>query len=287
MVRKLTRELICLLLILLLAGLTVCAQAAGAMVVDDANLFSDEEVDRLNTIIEDIRETYQMDAVVLTTRDTPFTSSDSVLADYADRYFEDNGYGLGEDRAGVLLMIDMNNRYFYLSTAGVMIDYLSDDRIENILDDAFEAMEDGGTYGSAAIAALTRVQRYLRAGIEEGSFRYDAATGQRLTGLYNRLTTAEALFALLAGAAAALLIILSVRGGYSLAGTTYHYDRGRLSSRHLTADSEQFLRQTVTRTRIPPPSSGGGGHPGGGHGGGSAVHTSSGGMSHGGGGRHF
>ncbi len=286
MVRKLTRELICLLLILLLAGLTVCAQAEGAMVVDDAGLFTDSEIDRLEAMIQDIQETYQMDAVVLTTRDTPFTSNDSVLVDYADRYFEDNGYGLGEDRAGVLLMIDMNNRYFYLSTAGVMIDYLSDSRIENILDDAFDAMEGSGTYGSAAIAALTRVQRYLRAGIEEGSFRYDAATGKRLTGLYNRLTTAEALFALLVGAAVALLIVLSVRGGYSLAGTTYHYDRGRLSSRHLSMENEQFLRQHITRTRTPPPSSGGGSS-GGGHAGGSAVHTSSGGMSHGGGGRHF
>lgn len=280
------RRLGCLLLCLLLLGAGLCALAEGAMVVDDAGLFSPSEISSLEALIQDIQKTYQMDAVVLTTRDTPHTSDDRVLVDYADRYYEDHGYGLGKDRAGILLMIDMNNRYFYLSTAGVMIDYLSDSRIENILDKAFEAMEDGGSYGSAAIAALERVRRYLRDGIAEGSFRYDAVTGERLTGLYNRLTITEALVALVAGALVAVILVRSIVGGYSLAGTTYHYDRASLASRKLDKDEEHFLRQTVNRVRTPPPSSGGSG--GGSHGGGgSAVHTSSGGMSHGGGGRHF
>lgn len=278
------KRLGCLFFCLVMVGGCALALAEQPMVVDDAGLFTVEEVQRLEQLIQGIRTTYQMDAVVLTTRDTPRTSDDSVLVDYADRYYEDHGYGLGEDRAGVLLMIDMNNRYFYLSTAGVMIDYLSDARIERILDDAFDAMENG-TYGDAAEAALERVRKYLYSGIAEGSFRYDEATGQRLTGLYNRLTTTEALVALLAGAGVAAVLIASVIGRYSLAGSTYRYDRAALTSRKLRVDEAHFLRQSVTRVRrAPPPSSS---DHGGGSSGGSGVHTSSGGMSHGGGGRHF
>ena len=36
-------------------------------------------------------------------------------------------------------------------------------------------------------------------GIEEGSFRYDAETGERLSGLYNKLTTGEFIFSVGAG----------------------------------------------------------------------------------------
>jgi len=281
MVKKLLALVICLLLL----GTAGAALADAPMVVDDAHLFDAEGIQRLETIIQRIRDTYQMDAVVLTTRDTPSTYDDDVLVDYADRYYEDNGYGLGEDRAGVLYMIDMNNRYIYISTAGVMIDYLNDSRIEDMVEASTEYLSRGDYIGGAT-RAMTMLERYLRRGIEEGSFRYDEKTGQRLTGLYNRLTTTEALVALVAGAIVAALIAFGVINRYSLAGGTYHYDRASLSSCKLTKDDEQYLRQTVSRVRTPPPSSGGGGH-GGGHSGGSGVHVSSGGMSHGGGGGHF
>lgn len=281
MVKKLLALVICLLLL----GTAGAALADTPMVVDDANLFDAEGIQRLETIIQRIRDTYQMDAVVLTTRDTPRTYDDDVLVDYADRYYEDNGYGLGEDRAGVLYMIDMNNRYIYISTAGVMIDYLNDSRIEDMVETSTDYLSRGDYIGGAT-RAMTMLERYLRRGIEEGSFRYDEKTGQRLTGLYNRLTTTEALVALVAGAIVAALIAFGVINRYSLAGGTYHYDRANLASCKLIKDDEQYLRQTVSRVRTPPPSSGSGGH-GGGHSGGSGVHVSSGGMSHGGGGGHF
>lgn len=249
-------------------------------VVDDAGLLSASDERELADMAQALRDDYGIDAVILTTRSTPVTSSDSRLIDWADRYYEDNGYGLGEDRAGFVYMIDMNNRYAYISTAGVLIDYLDDDRIDSLLDNAQPYLAEGD-YAGAAKSVMRDVRKWMDRGIREGNFRYDEVTGERLSGLYNKLTGGEAGLAVLAGAAAALLMLLIVRGSYGLKGSTYRYDLSQNAECRLTRDDERFLRQQVTRVRHDSDSGGSGGH------GGSHVHSSSGGMSHGGGGRHF
>ena len=279
------KKLLAILLLLCTVCLSASALAELPMVIDDAGLFTEAEIGQMETIITRIRNTYQIDAVVLTTRLS--SMSDSALQDYADRYFEDNGYGLGSDASGFLFMIDMGNRYYHISTSGVMIDYLNDRRRDKVQEAVIEEMQDGN-YAQAAIVCLGRMEIILQEGIEEGTFRYDSETGERLSGLYNALTLTELLVSLLAGAGAALLLILAVLGRYSLKSSTYHFDRATQSGVELTVDQERFLRRTVTRIKDPPPSSGGSGGGGGGGGGrGSAVHVSSGGGSHGGGGGHF
>ena len=274
MVKRLTAILLLCLL------LPVLASASGA-VIDEENLFTSTQIARMEEIIARIRDGWQIDGAVLTPRLSSMT--DRALQDYTDRYFEDNGYGLGEDRAGFLFMIDMGNRYMHISTAGVMIDYLDDDRIEELLDTAYDGASDGN-YGAGTVAMLEQIVGYLQDGIKEGHFRFDAETGQRLTGLYNKLTQGEAVFAVIVGIVAAALVFVTVSSSYSLKGGTYHYDLAQNAKMKLRVDEERFLRQTQSRTRLP---SGGGGGGGGGHSGGSSVHVSSGGMSHGGGGRHF
>lgn len=276
------KKLICLLAALLLLTLTAATAFAAPCVVDDAGLFSTSRIAEMERTIMRIREKYQVDVVILTTKDTPRTSNDAALVDWADRYFETHGYGLGADRSGVLYMIDMNNRYTHISTAGIMIDYLSDRRIEHMLDDAADYLSDRN-YGGAALAVLNRMELYMKEGIEEGNFRFDPVTGERLSGIYNKLTTGELMLALLAGLFVMGAFCTSVKGTYSLSGNTYHYDLSANSYAELTRDNEKYLRQTVSRV---PKSTSSGGSSGGGHGG-SSVHVSSGGMSHGGGGRHF
>ncbi len=262
------------------------AMAADA-VKDEAGLFTTAEISQIRELIGEIRETYQMDAAVLTTRKVPKNRTGESMEetqDYADEYYDRNGFGMGEDGAGILYLIDINNRVLYLSTKGIMIDYISDSRREKLLDAAYE--EAGrGNYGQSAIAVLTRLKEILDKGIEEGHFRYDEATGERITGLYNRLTKGEIIFAGVAGFAVIAVIYLSVAAKYGLKRTTYRFDRDTQSSKELRRDDKIFLRQTVTRTRIPRNTGSGGS--GGGHGGGSGVHFSSGGGMHGGGGRHF
>ena len=112
-------------------------------------------------------------------------------------------------------------------------------------------------------------------------------TGQRLTGLYNKLTQAELVVALVAGLAVAVLFYGGISSVYHQSAGTYAY-KGK-STQNIVKDEKELVKRTRHTSRIPTGGGGGGGRSGGfgGGGGGSGVHTSSGGMSHGGGGRHF
>ena len=277
------RRYIYVLAILLLSPLIALAQS---QVIDNANLFTGTEVSRMEEVIARIEKAHQVDMVVLTTYDVPKDYSESMwrVRDYADDYYDNGGYGMGPDFSGMLILLDMNNRVIWLSTGGVMIDYITDAREEDIIDRAYNSLT-YGRYGDAMIAALSRVEHYMNKGRQEGSFRYDEITGQRLSGYYNTLTTSELGIAALAGGGAALLILMTVNGRYNLHGSTYTYDRSANTSVVLTKDEETFVRQFTRRTPRHTATQHSGG--GGGRSGGSGVHRSSGGRSHGGGGRRF
>lgn len=279
------KKLICLLAVCLL--LTPCAALAEARVFDNANLFTASEIQELEAYIEQLRADYRMDFAVLTSDDVPLNLSQ----DYADRYYEDHGFGMDRDRSGFLFLIDMRNREETVSTDGVLMDYINDSRLERLLDVGYESLG-RGQYGMAAKNVLRQLESYLRQGREKGTFRYDAETGERLSGLYNPLTTGEMAVAAIAGLAVALIIVASVSGSYQLKGGTYRYSVAENATCTLTADEEQFVNQRVTRHARQPVSTGpthSGSSASRSHssGKGIAVHHSSSGRAHGGGSRKF
>lgn len=284
MVRWMKRMLL-LLAVLLLPAIALAESAA--QVIDDAGLFTLDEHQRMTEIILEIEQKHQVDLVVLTTRDTPYDPSDSRwrVRDYADEFYDDGGYGMGEDDSGMLLLLDMHNRAMWLSTGGVMIDYISDAREADILDHAYDRLVEGD-YGGAMLAALYRVEHWMDVGRREGFFRYDEVTGERIGGLYNALTPMETAVAAVAGLAVAAAVYCTVSAAYNLKGSTYTYDQAANTSLTLVRDDQVFLRKRVHRSPIVTGNSSGG-HSGGGRSGGSGVHTSSRGVSHGGGGRRF
>lgn len=263
------------------------ALASGPAVVDDAGLFTSAEISEMEEIIGRIREEEQMDVVVVTSYDVKTNRDErgSNSQSFADDYYDSNGYGVGEDKAGLLYLIDMHNRVPVISTAGTMIDYITDHRLEELFDCSYEDLA-AGRYGRSTITLLNRLETFLRQGREEGSFRYDKETGRRLTGVYNTLTGGELLVAALCGLGVALALALTVISRYSLKGNTYRYNPVKNCQVAWVEQQDTFLRQTVAR--VPHGDGNHGGHGGGGGGMGSGVHTSSGGVSHGGGvGRGF
>lgn len=285
MVRKMLLLLAALLILPLMAlGETNLGDMLELQIIDDAGLFTSSELSKMTETIARIERDHQVDMVVLTTYDVPRDYSESMwrVRNYADDYYDNGGYGMGPDNSGMLILLDMNNRVIWLSTGGVMMDYITDAREEDIIDRAYGALT-AGRYGEALIAALNRVEYYMNRGRQQGSFRYDEATGQRLSGYYNTLTGGEVAIAALVSGIAAVAIYLSVHGSYNLSGSTYSYDLASNSDVVLTKDEEAFVRQyTQRRPRTTTTSKGGSRSSGG-----SGVHRSSGGSSHGGGGRRF
>lgn len=172
---------------------------ADTQVQDDAGLFTADEIAEISAICDRIESAYPVDMFVLTSQDVPSGQTTA----YADDYFDYNGLGMGDDRAGMLYLIDMNNRQCWISTRGVMIDYITDEREEGILDAGWDEMLDK-EYGQSVIKVLKQTEKYLKQGRTSGQFRYDEVTGRRLTELYepeNALTGMEILIAAIAGLA--------------------------------------------------------------------------------------
>lgn len=255
------------------------ALADGDRVFDRAELFTASEVQKLEQEIQAFQKETGMDFVILTSSE----SHDGSAQQVADEYYDQGGFGLDEEKSGILYYIDMDDRYHYLSTTGAMIDYMTDARIENAIDEVTRYLS-AGAYAQGASQMISIVRQYVRAGIPEGQYRYDVVTGQRLTARHKALTKNEIILALVIGFAVCLIYVACVRSRYSLKGSTYHYSYQDNGSMKLTDQEDTYLRTTTTRVRKPDPPENTGSHGGGG---GSGVHTSSSGTSHGGGGGHF
>ncbi len=264
------------LLIVTLGSVSVCAaeeSADGRNVYDDAGLLTQSEQKAVEEQILALKEASGWNIFAVTTSDT---GGKSTMA-FADDFFDEHS---PEQEDGVAVVIDMDNRQIYISTCGIAIRYLTDERIERILDDAYEEITDG-EYKACLSVMLDGVERYYEDGIPNGQYNYDTETGK--VSRYRSITFVEFLIALALGILCSVIVWLSVVGKYRLKSPTFHYDFRGNGHLDLRVREDRFINQTLTHRRIPRETSGGG-HSSAGR---SSTHTSSSGRSHGGGGRSF
>lgn len=269
----------------------------GQRVFDLAGLFSDEERAELERRVAELRQDIRpYDVAVLTADNGVYDTQD-----YADRFYEDHGIGTDENRSGVLYFLDMQNRTVWISTAGDLIGIIDDDR-ENEIFYAQDPYLGSGDWAGAMMAALDKTEEFVKAGVGQGTYIYDEATGEVLDGTqytdlhdseyYRRQTIMGILsstgIGLIFGAVVGLITRFSIKHRYAKKYQPVAYDWQSNSTLNLTANNSAVTNKFVT-TRVIPRNNDSSGSFGGGFGGGSGsgIHTSSGGMSHGGGGHKF
>lgn len=280
-------------LLLCLTFFFVSAQPAGAAtlaesgqrVYDYAGLLTAEQAAELQLALAAATQQTGMDIVFLSAADTGGKES---LA-YAEDFYDQNGFGVGESKDGIVYFIDMDHRVPTIATTGHMIDYISDNRLNDLFDSVDPYLQQGDWYGSAT-AFSGRLTYWVAQGLPEGGYRYDEETGQvidehgNLVGARKRqLGAGEAFFALAAGLLAGLWRYRKVSRSYRMQGQNYVFNlrSGAVLSIIAAGAADQFLRSSVTRVPITPPGAGSGGH-------GSSVHRGGSGTFHGGGsGRGF
>lgn len=271
------------LLLLLLLGipLSVLAAEEAPRIVDHAGLFTAEEASNLEAQAKSIRDTYGMDLVILTEN----TLSGKTPQDYADEYYDANGYGQGDAASGMLLLISMEERDWYLSTCGDAIYALTDYAIEQLGEKLVSGLQIG--YAVGVRTFLNALPEYLDAykngtpidgySSQSGNFYH----GDRENVVYYR-APASPDFALSAILGLMIAVISVGAMAFSMnSKRPQHNASGYLNrgSFRLLRNQDMFLYSNVTKTRKPEPQN----HSGGG----SSVHHSSGGRSHGGGGGKF
>ncbi len=275
------RRFIALVIVcLLLLPLCASAQSLGKgsqRVFDQAHLMVQSEIDSLESQIAAMRKKYDMDFVILTSQDAKSGRSQA----YADDFYDRNGFGTGIESNGFLFFIDMNNRVATVSTTGIAIRYLTDTRLQALLDASYPYLS-SGEYAKAAAEALKQMGGYINNGIPQNQFNQDEEGTIDRYQVPKAVTMGEAGIALLCGFAAALILVIWVRRSYAMKGSAYAYDLNKNAQVKITGATDVFLRTQVTRV---PRASANGGGAGGGR---SSTHRSSSGRIHGGGsGRKF
>lgn len=239
-------------------------------VIDSADLFTEDQVLDLGALASRIGQQYSQDLVVVTIDDAEGKSS----MEYADDYFDYEGYGYGENYSGMLFLIDMDNREIWLSTTGDAIQVMTDQRIDTLLDQAIVPMQNGN-YSRAAQIFLEEAEFYLELGVPEGQY----TTGPASWGL----NPGEVIVSVLLAGGVFAVFYFAVRRRYRKRRMTWNYDLSAMAIANFPVFVDTLVNKFVTTRRVPQQSSSGGG----GGGGRSSTHSGSSGRSHGGGGRGF
>ncbi len=269
--------------------LCVCAPAlAEGRVIDDAGLLSAQEEQELNETIAGIADAYQADVVLLLQKS--IGGRDAKM--YAADYYDEHGFGQGEDKDGLLFLLAMSEREYATVTTGDAVYAFSDWTLDQIHADVTPYLS-RGEYAEAFRRYLRQVSDILRDfRKEEASYSYYVETDDYgVVHVYRRLTPfARANRALPVIAVVAFVIALIV--AFSLKAQMKSVRRKNTAdsyvkdgSFNLTRIQDIYLYTTTARRKIeqePPP---GGGH--GGHGGGSTTFHGSSGTTHGGRSGHF
>lgn len=239
---------------------------------DAAALLSETEAVTLTEEIVLLEEKTGWEIFAVSTEDAEGKSARA----YADDFFDAN---TAEDASGVVLLIDMDNREVYISTCGEAIRYLTDTKLEHMLDNCYGYVADA-EYFSCFESMVKDVDYYYTGGIQEGQYNYDVETKE--VSRYHGISILEAAGAFIAAIVAAVIFFVVVIGKYRLKFRTDQYDFHRYGSVQLTNTEDRLVNVTHTKHRIQSSSSGGGSSSGR-----SSTHHSSSGRSHGGSGRKF
>ena len=224
----------------------VLAQAADDLmrIADWAELLTEEEEAELSDKLDEISERQQVDIVVVTVDSLEGESP----SDYADDFYDYNDYGFGEERDGILFLLSMEERDWYISTSGYGITAVTDAGREYMSEKFLPCLSDG-EYAQAFQIFAEQCDDYITLAV--GFVTALIATGIMRLGLHSVHSQSSA------------------------------DDYVKRDSLRLTKDYELFLYRNVSRRERPKENTSSGSP------GGSTTHVSSSGRTHGGGGGKF
>ena len=249
------RFLTAILSLLLIVSLTCVAFAASTdqsgdrvYVVDQADLLSESEEAELERMAEEISQKQKCDVVILTVPSTGLKS----LRDFADDYYDQHGYGYGKDQSGILFLLSMEKRDWYMSACGEGSKIFTDSKIDEIFDECATDISNGN---------------YAR------GFRTFLEKSEAVIKFYRRWIVRNTLLSLIIGFLLAFIFSGNLRSQLKSVRMKYNASNYRRpDSMHLETNRDVYLFTNTTSRVIETQQRSGGG--------GSSSHTSSSGVTH-------
>lgn len=247
---------------------SVSSAAGKKSVIDDAGLIKASDEKELDKNIKNIQKD-KFDVVILTVKSLDGKSAQ----DYADDYYDNNDYGLDNEKSGVLFLVSKGDRKYHISTKGAGIKAFTDYGIGRIKEEIKPYLSDGD-YFNACDEFLNITKDFVKA--------YKDGTPYDTDNPYNEEIDYVILevIALVIAFVIALISVGIMRLRMNTAkpkGTAMEYIKK--GSFKLTSEKDIFMYSTVTKTAKPKDNDNSAG--------GSTTHVSSSGSEHGGGGGSF
>ena len=239
--------------------------AAGVRVVDMADLLSDNEEAQLRSKLDEISNRQNADVVFVIVNSTGNKSP----MEFADDYFDYNGFRPD----GILMLVSMQDRDWWISTTGRGITAVTDDAYERYEEESVTYLT-YGNYATACSKFADLSDEFLT--LEANGTPYHKPEEKRSSGL-GAAGVISAGVGLATGAIGTGSMKSKLKSVHSKQNASEYMKRDSLN---IVDASEIYLYSNVTRTYIDRDrgSSGGGG---------GGVHISSSGTTHGGGGGKF
>jgi len=125
-------------------------------IVDNAGLLSDNEKALLEKQMEEIAAVYKFDLVIVTEKSIGAVEP----MKYADDFFDNNGYGLGEARDGCLLLQVTGSRDYWFSASGRGIKVLNSSAFSKLENNVLKHLKNDNPSG-AYTAFLITLKEFL------------------------------------------------------------------------------------------------------------------------------
>lgn len=246
---------------------------AKGIVIDPTGHYSEDDTKMLVGRAQEFADHTGMNMVIYLTFDIGTDKSDHHVVEFADDAYEEY-CGINTD--GVLLLINCDTLYDYVSTSGAGINYYSDARIDALLSYINPQLKDED-YVQAAYRFIARAESYCDQG--KANHQVEIAGNEFDPFYFVMIFGRFILFAVIIGAV--IFAVLSKQYKMEKPGTRRYMMKNSLA---FDVKTDTFIQNVTTRTYSPRSSSSGGSHRSGGHH--SSTHHSSSGGRHGGGGRH-
>lgn len=231
--------------------------------VDNANLLTDGEVEELTVKLDEISERQQLDVVIITVEELGEGHTPTSLA---DDLFDYSGFGMGETRDGILLLLSMAERDWAISTTGYGIQVFTDAGQKYMTDNFLKYLSNGDYFeGFSAFADLS--DEFITQARTDKP--YDSGNMPK-----EPLSPMWILYSVIGGVVIAYIATtIMKRNLKTVAGVSEAENYFISDSLNMSESKDLFLYDVVTRQLIPKNNSSSGG---------SSTHTSSSGSSHGG-----
>jgi len=260
------------MLVILFAGASF---AQSGNILDAYEALTADEEESLLSQIENIRDQYAFEVVIVITDQLDGKNS----RDYADDYYDASGYGMDDENSGILMLVNMDEGEVWLSTTGRAIEIFTDSRIDAMTDKIAAQLSEDAFYKSGVVF-LEDVSLYLESGVPQGQVTVDGDDDYEIAPK-NYFEKVMQLMLTPWVYLAALVISIGTTIGLSMNSsgkkTTHFQTYEEEGSFDLRRSEDTYLRETVSKTAIPKDSPKNT----------STTHRGSSGTRHGGGGKKF